>query len=117
MGPVFQRTTTLGGAGTAQPLQTVPAWTHRFLAVDSAIEYALICTAVDGTYNVALGSMTEVQESNIPGGGTLGLFVNFLDTVKTLVGAAGDELAFTYTLLGADSVMLEIHLTAMDDDF
>jgi len=115
MGPVFTRTTTLGAAGTAQPLQTVPAWTHRFLSEPSIIEFALICTAVDGTYNVALGAQLEVQESAIPGGGTLGLYVNFNDTVKTIVGDMGDEIAFTYTLLGADSVMLEIHLTPIDE--
>jgi len=41
----------------------------------------------------------------------VGLFVNFTDAKKTVVGAAGDELAFTYTIAAAGSVMLEIHLT------
>jgi len=117
MGPVFSRVTTLAAAGTAQPLQTVPAWTHRFLAEDSMIEYSILCDAPDGTYNVALGSQLEVQESAISGGGTIGVFPNFQDVVKTIVGAAGDEIAFTYTLLGADTVMLEIHLTPIDDEF
>jgi len=117
MGPVFSRVTTLGAAGTAQPLQTVPAWSHRFLAVDSAIEYTILCDAVDGTYNVALGSQLEVQESAISGGGTIGIFPAFQENVKTIAGMAGEELAFTYTLLGADTVMLEIHLTALDQEF
>jgi len=117
MGPVFQRVTTLAGAGTAQPLQTVPAWTHRFLAVDSAIEYTIACDAPDGTYNIALGAVLEVQESAISGGATIGVFPAFQDNVKTIAGFAGDEVAVTLTLLGADTVMLEIHLTALDDQF
>jgi len=113
MGPVFQRTTTVAGAAIAQPLQTAPAWTHRFLAVNSIISFTLNSTTVADTYNVSLGSSTEVQESNIPGGGTVGLFVAFQDNVKTIVGAAGDELAFTITFAGAASAMLELHLTPM----
>jgi len=113
MGPVFQRTTTVGGAATSQPLQTVPAWQHRFLAVDSLIEYAIDSTTVADTYNITLGSSQEVQESNVPGGGTVGLFVNFRDFSKSIVGAAGDELAVTITFAGAASAMLEIHLTPM----
>jgi len=117
MGPVFARVTTLAGAGTSQPLQTVPAWTHRFLAVDSAIEYTIACDAPDGTYNIALGAMLEVQESAISGGATIGVFPAFQENVKTIMGAAGDEVAVTLTLLGADTVMLEIHLTALDEEF
>jgi len=117
MGPVFQRVTTLAGAGTTQPLQTVPAWTHRFLADDSMIEYAIACDAPDGTYNVALGAMLEVQESAISGGATIGVFPAFQDNVKTIAGFAGDEIAFTYTLLGADTVMLEIHLSPLEAEF
>jgi len=111
MGPVFQRTTTVAAAATSQPLQTAPAWTHRFLAIDSIIEYTLNSTTVNDTYNVSLGSNTEVQESNIPGGGTVGLFIAFQDNVKAIVGAAGDELAFTITFAAAASAMLELHLT------
>lgn len=117
MGPVFQRVTTLGGAGTAQPLQTVPAWQHRFLAEDSMIEYTIACDAVDGLYSVTLGSMQEVQESAISGGATIGIFPAFQDNVKTIAGAAGDEIAFNYTLAGADTVMLEIHLSSLEDGF
>ena len=113
MGPVFQRTTTVAAAATAQPLQTVPAWQHRFLAFDSLIQYMVISTAVADTYNVALGSSTEVQESNIPGGGTVGIYPSFSDFAKEIVGAAGDEIAITYTIAAAGSVMLEIHLTAL----
>jgi len=68
MGPVFQRTTTVGGAAISQPLQTAPAWQHRFLAIDSIIEYMLLSTTVNDTYNISLGSSTEVQESNVGGG-------------------------------------------------
>jgi len=117
MGPVFQRVTTLGAAGTAQPLQTVPAWTHRFLSVDSAIEYTIACDAPDGTYNVTLGDQLIVQESAISGGATIGVFPAFQENAKSVLGLAGDEIAFTYTLLGADTVMLEIHLTPMDSEF
>jgi len=113
MGPVFQRTTTVGAAATSQPLQSAPAWTHRFLAVDSAIEYVLNSTTVNDTYNISLGSTQEVQESNIPGGGTLGIFLPFQDNVKTIAGLAGEELAVTITFAGAASAMLELHLTAM----
>jgi len=111
MGPVFQRTTTVGGAATSQPLQTVPAWQHRFLDGDQVIEYALISTTVNDTYNVALGSQTEVQESNINGGGTVGIFENFMNFAKTVVGLDGDELAITITFAAAASAMLEVHLT------
>ena len=117
MGPVFQRVTTLSGAGTAQPLQTVPAWTHRFLAEDMMIEYTIACDAPDGTYNIALGALLEVQESAISGGATIGVFPAFQDNVKTIAGEAGDEIAVTVTLLGADTTMLEIHLTPLDDEF
>jgi len=86
MGPVFSRVTTLSGAGTAQPLQTVPAWQHRFLAVDSAIEYAISCDAPDGTYNVTIGALQEVQESAISGGATIGVFSAFQDNVKAIMG-------------------------------
>jgi len=111
MGPVFQRVTTTAGASTFQPLQTAPAWQHRFLAVDSIIEFTISCDAPDGLYTVTLGSNTEVQESAISGGATIGVFSAFQDNVKAIVGAAGDELAFTITVAGADTVMLEIHLT------
>lgn len=111
MGPVFQRTTTVAAAAISQPLQTAPAWTHRFLAIDSIIEYTLDSTTAADTYNVSLGSNTEVQESNVPGGGTVGLYVAFNDNSKAIVGAAGDELAFTITFAGAASAMLEVHLT------
>jgi len=111
MGPVFQRTTTTAGAATIQPLQTAPAWQHRFLAVDSIIEFSIVSTDVVDTYNVTLGSNVEVQESNVPGGGVLGIFPSFSDFSKSIVGEAGDELAFTITMAGADSLMLEIHLT------
>jgi len=111
MGPVFQRTTTTAGAATIQPLQTAPAWQHRFLAIDSIIEYTILADAVDATYNVTLGSNTEVQESNVSGGGTIGIYQSFADFGKTIVGEAGDELAFTITVAGADTIMLEVHLT------
>lgn len=112
MGPVFQRTTTVGGAAISQPLQTAPAWQHRFLEFDSYIQYALISTTVADTYNITLGSNQEVQESNINGGGTLGIFPSFLDFAKTILGLANLELAVTITFAGAASAMLEIHLTA-----
>jgi len=111
MGPVFQRVTTTAGAATIQPLQTVPAWQHRFLAVDSIIEYTISCDAPDALYTVTLGSNTEVQESAVSGGATIGVFSAFQDNVKTIVGAAGDEIAFTIVVAGADTIMLEIHLT------
>lgn len=111
MGPVFQRVTTTGGAATIQPLQTAPAWQHRFLAIDSIIEYTILADVVDATYNVTLGSNTEVQESNVSGGGTIGIFPNFADFAKTIVGEAGDELAFTIVVTGTDTIMLEVHLT------
>jgi len=111
MGPVFQRVTTVGGAAISQPLQTAPAWQHRFLGEDSIIEYTLVSTTVNDTYNVSLGSSTEVQESNVPGGGVVGIFPSFSDFVKTIVGFEGDELAFTITFAAAASAMLEVHLT------
>jgi len=113
MGPVFQRTTTVAAAGVAQPLQAAPAWQHRFLGANSIIGYTLDSTTVNDTYEITLGSSTEVQTSNIPGGGTVGLFVAFEDQKKTIVGAAGDELAVTITFAAAASAMLEVHLTAM----
>jgi len=113
MGPVFQRTTINAGAATIQPLQTVPAWQHRFLAVDSLIEYTISCDAPDATYDVTLGSSQEVQSSSVTGGATIGVFSAFQDNKKTIVGAAGDELAFTIVVAGADTIMLEIHLTPM----
>jgi len=113
MGPHFQRTTTVAAAAISQPLQTAPAWQHRFLALNSIISYVLISTTVADTYNVTLGSSTEVQESNINGGGTVGLFPAFNDNSKSIVGAAGDELAFTITFAGAASAMLELTLTPL----
>lgn len=111
MGPHFQRTTTVAAAGQSQPLQTVPAWQHRFLATDSLIEFVLISTTVNDTFNVTLGSSTEIQESAINGGGTVGIFPAFNDNKKALVGAALDELAFTITFAAAASAMLELGLT------
>jgi len=113
MGPVFQRTTTVGGAATSQPLQTAPAWQHRFMAIDMIIEYMIISTAVADTYDVSLASNTAVQSSNIPGGGTVGIFPSFADFKKSIVGFATQELAFTLAIAAAGSVMLEIHLTPM----
>jgi microcystin degradation protein MlrC len=113
MGPVFQRVTTVAAAATSQPLQAAPAWQHRFLGQNSAIEYDLQSTTVNDTYNISLGSSTEVQESNVPGGGTVGLFRAFNDNAKAIVGAANDELAVTITFAAAASAMIEIHLTAL----
>jgi len=115
MGPVFQRTTTVAGAATSQPLQTVPAWQHRILSEDMIIEYMILSTTVADTYNITLASAQEVQESNIGGGGTVGIYPSFKDFAKTIVGAALDELAVTITFAGAASAMLEIHLTPMAD--
>jgi len=114
MGPVFSRTTTVGAAATSQPLQTAPAWSHRFLGMDMVIAYAIISTTVNDTYNISLGSSLEVQESNVPGGGTVGIYPSFTDTSKTIFGAAGDELAVTITFAGAASAMLEVHLTPLE---
>lgn len=113
MGPVFQRTTTVAAAAISQPLQAAPAWQHRFLAINSIIEYTLLSTTVDDTYNISLGSSTEVQESNVNGGGVVGIFPSFTDQKKAIVGAAGDELAVTITFAAAASAMLELHLTPM----
>jgi len=111
MGPVFLRTTTAAAAGTLQPLQTAPAWQQRFLAINSLISYVINSTTVNDTYEVTLGSSVEVQTSPIPGGGTVGIFLAFQDNVKTIVGAAADELAFTLVFAAAASAMLEVHLT------
>jgi len=45
------------------------------------------------------------------GGGTVGIFPSFADFAKTIVGAAGDEIAVTITFAGAASAMLEVQLT------
>lgn len=111
MGPVFQRVTTVAAAATSQPLQTAPAWQHRFLGADMMIEYVLNSTTVADVYEITLGSTTEVQSSNIPGGGTVGIFLPFQDNVKTIVGFEGEEIAITITFAGAASAMLEVHLT------
>jgi len=113
MGPVFNRTTTVAAAATSQPLQTAPAWKHRFLAINALISYTLLSTTVNDTYNITLGSSLEVQESNVPGGGSVGIFPSFTDNVKTVVGAALDELAITITFAAAASAMLEVHLTPL----
>jgi len=111
MGPVFQRVTTVGAAATSQPLQTAPAWQHRFLTDDSYIEYMLVSTTVNDTYEITLASLTEVQTSNVPGGGTVGIFPSFSDFAKTILGFAGEELAVTIAFAAAASAMLEVHLT------
>jgi len=111
MGPVFQRTTTVGGAATSQPLQTSPAWQHRFLKTDAYIEYSLVSTTVNDTYEITLASQTEVQNSNINGGGVVGIFPSFTDFAKTIIGYATEELAVTITFAAAASAMLEVHLT------
>lgn len=113
MGPVFQRTSTVAAAATVQPLQTVPAWQHRFLALNSIIEYTILSDVIDALYDVTLGSSQEVQQSAVSGGGTIGIYPAFQDNKKTIVGAAGDELAFTIVFTGADTSMLEVHLTPM----
>ena len=115
MGPVFQRQTLMSINGTAQPLQAVPAWQHRILAIDTLIEYSIVSTDVNVAYEVTLGSSVEVQRSPVSGGGTIGIWPSFTDVVKTIVGAAGDELAFTLFELvgGTPSVMLEVHLTPL----
>ena len=84
---------------------------HRFLPIDSIIEYTLNSTTVADTYNISAGERTVTQESNIPGGGTVGLYVAFQDNVKAVLGAAGEELAVTITFAAAASAMLEVHLT------
>lgn len=47
-------------------------------------------------------------------GGTVGIYPSFTDTSKTILGAAGDELAVTITFAGAASAMLEVHLTPLE---
>jgi len=113
MGPIFQRTTLMTANGTAQPLQLSPAWQHRFLASNSIIEYSIVGTDVQVEYEVTLGSSTEVQRGPVSGGGVIGVFPSFQDVKKTIVGLAGDEVAFTLfeTAGGTPSVMLELHLT------
>jgi len=115
MGPVFTRQTLMTANGTAQPLQTSPAWQHRFLQTNSMIEYALVSTDVNVEYEITLGSSVEVQRGPVSGGGTIGVFPNFKDNKKTIVGAAGDEVQVTFFegAAGTPSVMLEIHLTPL----
>lgn len=113
MGPVFQRTTLMGANGTSQPLQLAPAWQHRFPETDVIVEYTLVSTATAQEYEITSGSEALVQRSNVPGGGTLGVYPDFDNVKKAIVAFAGRELAVTIfnTAATTPSLMLEIALT------
>jgi len=113
MGPVFQRVTTMAANGTSQPLQTAPAWQHRFPETDVLIEYSLQATSTAVEYEVTSGTEVLVQRGPVPNAATIGIFPNFQEVKKTLVAFAGREIAFTYfnTAGLTPSVMTEIHLT------
>lgn len=113
MGPIFKRSIALTANGNSQPLQLSPAWAHRFLSVNSLIEFVINCTDVNAEFEVTLGSSTEVQRQPVSGGGTAGVFLSFQDNKGTIVGAAGDELAFTvYEIAGGTPTYnVEVHLT------
>lgn len=98
--------------GTSQPLQTAPAWQHRFPATNAIMEFALIATTAGVEFEVTSGSEVLVQRGPVPGGGTAGTYAEF-QNVKGSVGVyAGQEIAITLfeTLGGTPSVMTEIHL-------
>jgi len=98
---------------TQQPLQVAPAWQHRFPETDVMIEFTIISTDVNVTFEVTSGDSVLVQSGPVPGGGTIGVFPAFQDGKGTILGFAGNEIAFTLveTAGGTPSVMLEVHLT------
>jgi hypothetical protein len=98
--------------GTNQPLQTAPAWQHRYPATNALAEYSIVATTANVEFEVTSGSEVLVQRGPVPGGGTAGVYPNFQD-VKDMIGVyAGQELAFTLFEVGgaAATVMLEVHL-------
>jgi len=113
MGPVFQRVTTMAANGTSQPLQTAPAWQHRFPQTDVILEYSIVSTDVNIEYELTSGDTVLVQRAPVPAGGTIGVFPSFQDVKKAVVAFAGNELAFTLFegAGGTPSAMLEVHLT------
>jgi len=112
IGPQIRRTTAMTANGTAQPLQTAPAWQHRFPAVDSVMEFTLVSSDANVEFEITSGSELLVQRSPVPGGGTAGTYPNFQDAKSSLGVYAGQEIAVTLfeTAGGTPSVMLEVHL-------
>lgn len=112
VGPQFRRTTVMTANGTAQPLQTAPAWSHRFPATDAIMWYTIIATTTAVEFEVTSGSEVLVQRGPVPGGGTAGQFPSFNDAAGSVGVMAGQEIAVTLFETGAatPSVMLEIHL-------
>ena len=114
IGPQIKRTTVMTANGTAQPLQTAPAWQHRFPATDAIMEYTVIASAASQVeYEVTSGSEVLVQRGPVPGGGTAGNFPAFQENKGAVAVYAGQEIAVTLFEVAAatPSVMLEVHLT------
>lgn len=112
IGPQFRRTTVMTANGTAQPLQTAPAWSHRFPATDAIMSFTVLATTTGVEFEITSGSEVLVQRGPVPGGGTAGVYPNFNDAAGNVGVMAGQEIAVTLfeTLGGTPSVMLEIHL-------
>lgn len=112
IGPQFRRTTVMAANGTSQPLQTAPAWSHRFPATDAIMGFTIIATTAGVEFEITSGSEVLVQRGPVPSGGTAGEFPNFNDAAGSVGVPAGQEIAVTLfeILGGTPSVMLEIHL-------
>jgi len=112
MGPTFKRTTVMTANGTAQPLQTAPAWQHRFPATAAMLEYTIVATTAGVEYEVTSGSEVLIQRGPVSSGATAGVYPDFQNAKDQIGVYPGQEIAFTYfeELGGTPSVMLEIHL-------
>lgn len=113
IGPTFKRVTVMTANGTAQPLQTAPAWQHRYPATDAIASYTINCTDANVEYEVTSGSEVLVQRAPVSGGGTAGVFLAFQENQDQVTVFAGQEIAFTLyeTAGGTPTVNLEVHLT------
>ena len=112
IGPQIRRTAAMAANGTSQPLQTAPAWQHRFPATDAVMEFTLNATDANCEFEITSGSEVLIQRSPVPGGGTAGTYVAFQEN-KSAVGVyAGQEIAVTIfeTAGGTPSYNLEVHL-------
>lgn len=113
LGPTFRRVTVMTANGTAQPLQTAPAWSYRFPDMNAVMEYTIDATTTAVEMQITSGSEILVERGPVPGGGTAGEFLAFQENKDQVLVYAGREIAITLFEGGGatPSVNLEVHLT------
>jgi len=115
---LFKANTLMTANGTAEPLEgdniLGQRWKDRVIPFPGVIELGIIATTVGVVVSILSGPETLLEESNVSGGGVIGVFPIFPDQIELEDEvAAGDLIKVRYreTLAATPSVMMTLRYT------